>query len=296
MAEQPEISIKEVVKTEPVKVDSVAQVDRALEALYDHVSEIPFGQSATQNRAFVIGAEMSGARAIRTAALNLQSKLRDLRAYRINCKRAEIKKKQLELKIKSAEDGFDKELLQLDLEELLGGEIGKDKMLNDLLHEIRTLAVAVFNSKKISRDEFEANEIQAYASRFLKQVHTNDNVFGLGILAKIAKGEDAYALLASGKGVEDVQKYLQEVVSGGAVITQNAGAEMERTAGAMLSEGKAVLLKDLVQTSQDAIGLVKALEGDSEPAKLLADPLPSDTPPAASDATASPVAPESAAG
>ena len=292
MTAENEKEIKDLVKSEPNKVSTVAQVDNALAALYDHVSEIPFGQSATQNRAFVIGAEMSGARAIRTAALNLQSKLRDLRSYRINLKRTEIKRKQLELKISNMEDTFEKELLQLDLEELNGAENGKDKMLQDLLHEIRTLAVAVFNSKKISRDEFEANEIQAYAARFLKQSSTNDNLFGLGILAKIAKGEDAYALLAQGKGVDDVQGYLQDVVSGGAVIAQSNNIDLEKKAGAMLSSGKALLLEDLVKTSTDAIDLLKAVEGETtEPARLIADPSPAN-PPSSSPAPAG----ESAAG
>ena len=136
----------------------------------DKYINIPFGNSQFQNEQFVINASLTPQRAFRQVALELNSRLGALRQGYFGARRHEVKKAQLKDKITNTVDLYEKQLLEIDLEELVAGESTTKKMVMDTLEEVKVFYSYFEKLPQFSREEFEAGEREYFETRLKKQV------------------------------------------------------------------------------------------------------------------------------
>lgn len=150
----------------PLKVGDVPNVLEKLEtAFYD----IPFENSDYQNKAFVVAAQQTPARAYRAIGLRMFSKIRAVKEYMFSQEKSKIDIEEKEAKIASADTNeFDKRRLRLDIAQIQDGQKWGEKLLNDALRELDCLYAEFVKYPAYTRDAFEAEEVQHFDAKLTR--------------------------------------------------------------------------------------------------------------------------------
>jgi hypothetical protein len=152
-----------------VNVDNIATVlDQLHEAYYD----IPFENSDFQNRAFVMAAQQTPARAYRAVGLRMFSKLHAVKKHLMQRKRNDIdlREKQHRLANENLTE-FDVERLQLDVVELQDGLRYADKLLNDAIRELNCLYAEFKKLPRYTREGFEREEEYHFHNKLTRMLN-----------------------------------------------------------------------------------------------------------------------------
>jgi hypothetical protein len=151
-----------------VSEDNVTELIRLLN---QEMFSIPMSNSQFQMENFVIAAQITPERAWRQVGLQLQTAVLGLRSHMLNKKRNAIKyeKKLRELKAEGL-DELDRQLIEMDLEEIRFAAASFDKSVADSLHECNYLFEWYKKFPKYTREQFEAGELTHYMERSKRQV------------------------------------------------------------------------------------------------------------------------------
>jgi hypothetical protein len=152
------------------------KITNILTELEDSFYDIPFGNSAYQNKMFVINASYTPARAYRSIGLQLIEKINAIRENIIATKLNEIDIEELQEKLLDENLGkFDRRRMELDLIKKTSGKKWVDKMMNDALKELDSLYVEFVKYPKYTRELFEIEESHHFDKRFVAQLETRGN-------------------------------------------------------------------------------------------------------------------------
>ena len=137
------------------------------EAFFD----IPFENSAFQNAAFVVSAEITPGRAFRAVGLRITAKLRALNETYFRLKRLEIDIEEINDKLRNENlSSFERRRLQVDLEEKQSNDWMTRKLIRDAEIEVGTLYALFKELPKYTRESFEAEEFNHFKERLLRQL------------------------------------------------------------------------------------------------------------------------------
>ena len=146
--------------------------EERLREIEDAFFDIPFENSAFQNRAFVIAAQITPARAYRAIGLRITAKLRALNDALFAERKLAVDILELDEKIKDPRTPkFELMRAEIDKEEKLSHEWMTRKLIRDAEVEVDTLYAAYKALPKIGRMEFEAEEQTHFSERLLRQAH-----------------------------------------------------------------------------------------------------------------------------
>lgn len=121
--------------------------------------DIPFGNSDYQNRAFVMAAEMTPARAYRHIGLRMFNRIAAIKDMKYNRLLEDIDIEEKEFQIKDADtSSFDKRRKQIEIDKILDSREHTDKLLNDAIKELNCLYVEFKKFPKYTRIQFEEEE------------------------------------------------------------------------------------------------------------------------------------------
>lgn len=120
--------------------------------------DIPFGNSFYQELTFVLGAQVTPARAYRQLGLRLSEALQALKVNKIALKRTDVEIKILQKSLKQTEDTLERELILLDIEEKESNRVFQNKLIKDSLAQVIMLKQIEKSFTKYSREEFEKEE------------------------------------------------------------------------------------------------------------------------------------------
>jgi hypothetical protein len=155
--------------------DSLITVEQAtgsvLQELEDAFFDIPFENSDFQNRAFVIAAQQTPARAYRAIGLRMFSKIRALKEYEFGKRKTVIDIEEKRWKIADeATNQFDRRRLELEIEQLEDGQGFSEKLKNDALRELDCLYAEFKKLPKYNRAKFEVEEGIHFARKLDRQL------------------------------------------------------------------------------------------------------------------------------
>mgnify|MGYP000979502321 CR=1 FL=1 len=128
---------------------------------------VPFGNSAFQIVKFIVNEE-TPERALRVALLNYDAKMKALKESEFKRRRKEIDIAETKEKLQTAK-GFEKQRLEIDLEEAEYGMAEESKLIEDALIELALYEKIIKALPEISREQFESSEQKYWATRLLKQ-------------------------------------------------------------------------------------------------------------------------------
>lgn len=126
-----------------------------LEKMFD----IPFENSHVQTDS-VIEDSLTPERAYRNLGLRFMARWNDLKICSIKRRQAVVKAKQLKQKIEKEPDPLEKELLELELEELTAGWAYEDKLANDCKQELMHLLTRLKQLPCYDREDFENADVK----------------------------------------------------------------------------------------------------------------------------------------
>lgn len=131
--------------------------------------DIPFENSQFQTENFILNASLTPERAYRAAALRLQSKLNSLKEAYFNQRRDAVKLKQLKKRLDAESNELEKELIEIDIEELLSNQPYRDKLINDAIIEANQLYNFIQACPEYTREDFENAERTHYEKRLVQE-------------------------------------------------------------------------------------------------------------------------------
>lgn len=133
--------------------------------------DIPFENSDFQNRAFVVAAQQTPARAYRAIGLRMFAKIRALKEYEFAKRKTAIDIEEKRWKIADAATGeFDRRRLLIDIEQLEDGQGFSEKLKNDALRELDCLYAEFRKLPKYDRAKFEAEERVHFEHKLMRQI------------------------------------------------------------------------------------------------------------------------------
>jgi hypothetical protein len=158
----------------PPVLTSESAVGSILEELDVAFFDIPFENSDFQNRAFVVAAQQTPARAYRAAGLRMFAKIRAVKEYKfqqeLNAIDIEEKKAQI---ADSNTSEFDRRRRQIEIRKIEDEQQWGEKLLNDALRELSCLYGEFKRLPKYTRAQFEAEEQAHYHARLTRQIDHN---------------------------------------------------------------------------------------------------------------------------
>lgn len=171
-------------KIDLTTIDGVNTLFEEILAISD---EIPFGNSNWQNRS-IINREVTPHRALRAAVLKIIDRLNALRKNYYQLRKKNIELKRLKDKLQKEEDPYDRELIEIEIEELETSIPHIQKLTKDAIEEINSLYPIVKSLGKITRDQFETLEVLHFERKFQMENATKSETLLIQQLSKI----DAY--------------------------------------------------------------------------------------------------------
>ena len=160
-------------------------------AFYD----IPFENSDYQNKAFVLAAQITPARAYRAIGLRMSSKLRAINELKWARQREQVDIDEWQATISSESTSiFDKRRAQINIDEKLSHVNYTDKLLNDAIHELNLLYSEFQQFPRYTREQFELEEQQHFELSLQNQLENAQNPAAMGALDSI-KSMHHYATL-----------------------------------------------------------------------------------------------------
>lgn len=158
---------------------TITQPDDILAELEKAFADIPFENSAFQNRAFVMAQQGTPARAYRAIGLRMFSKLRALKELQFGRRREEIDLAELREKIADPDTStFDKRRAEIDMEEKIDARTWTDKLANDALAELNTLYAEFQKFPTYTRESFEAEELAHFKQRLTRAAQIGEGAIG----------------------------------------------------------------------------------------------------------------------
>lgn len=155
--------------------NSVITVEQAtgnvLQELEEAFFDIPFENSDFQNRAFVVAAQQTPARAYRAIGLRMHAKIRAVKEYQYAQAKLEIDIEEREAKIADERtDPFERRRLELENAKAQDESGWGKKLLNDALRELNCLYAEFKKLPRYTRAQFEAEEAKHFDGRLQRQL------------------------------------------------------------------------------------------------------------------------------
>jgi len=142
-----------------------------LEELESAFHDIPFENSDFQNRAFVVAAQITPARALRAIGLRMHAKIRAVKEYKYSQAKLAIDIEEREAKIADqATNSFERRRLELENVKAIDERQWGEKLLNDALRELSCLYTEFKKLPRYTREQFEAEEEKHFAIRLNRQL------------------------------------------------------------------------------------------------------------------------------
>lgn len=159
-----------------MSVMSMRVIDDVLNELESRFFDIPFENSAMQDRAFVVAAQHTPARAYRSIGLRMSAKIRAIQELEFARKKDEIDIAELEAKITNKKiSKFDRQRAALEIEKIISGRSYADKLLNDAIQSLNVLYAELKKYPHYTREQFEAEERLHFETRLISQVANGGN-------------------------------------------------------------------------------------------------------------------------
>ena len=158
---------------------TMENVQNVLQELEKAFHDIPFENSAFQNRAFVMAAQLTPERAYRAIGLRMFAKIRALKeaAYGRRKEDVEIRRRQAIIDNENA-DEFDREIARIEIEEKMEARAWTDKLINDALAELNTLYAEFKKYPQFTREQFEQGEQAHFEKRLNRQLKVGEGAAG----------------------------------------------------------------------------------------------------------------------
>ena len=155
--------------------NSVITVEQAtgniLQELEEAFFDIPFENSDFQNRAFVVAAQQTPARAYRAIGLRMHAKIRAVKEYQYAQAKLEIDIEEREAKIADeSTNPFERRRLELENIKAQDEAGWGKKLLNDALRELNCLYAEFKKLPRYTREQFEAEEAKHFDGRLQRQL------------------------------------------------------------------------------------------------------------------------------
>ena len=142
-----------------------------LQELEEAFFDIPFENSDFQNRAFVVAAQQTPARAYRAIGLWMHAKIRAVKEYQYAQAKLAIDIEEREAKIADANTNpFDRRRLELENAKAQDESGWGKKLLNDALRELNCLYAEFKKLPRYTRAQFEAEESKHFDGRLQRQL------------------------------------------------------------------------------------------------------------------------------
>jgi len=155
-------------------------VEEVLAELDDAYYDIPFGNSDYQNKAFVMAAEMTPARAYRHIGLRMFNRIAAIKELKFSrlLEEVDIEEKQAEID-NPGTSPFDVKRRKIELEQIADRRAQTDKLLNDAIKELNCLYAEFKKFPKYTRLQFEAEEEQHFV---MKLEHKENSALAMGLV------------------------------------------------------------------------------------------------------------------
>ena len=150
-----------------------------LKELYNQFEELPFGNSDFQNKYFVINSQITPARAFRALCLRLRDRINALLEAYYNLKKEDIGIEELEEKLKTEKNIYEKRRIELDIEFKKLKRIDIKKLVDDAIHEVNYLLNLYNQFPTITREEFESEEEEYFKKKLTTQLIGDGNLMSL---------------------------------------------------------------------------------------------------------------------
>jgi len=150
-----------------------------LKELYNQFEELPFGNSDFQNKYFVINSQITPARAFRALCLRLRDRINALLEAYYNLKKEDIDIEELEEKLKTEKNIYEKKRIELDIEFKKLKRIDIKKLVDDAIHEVNYLLSLYNQFPTITREEFESEEEEYFKKKLTTQLIGDGNLMSL---------------------------------------------------------------------------------------------------------------------
>lgn len=139
---------------------------------YSQAEHIPFENSDFQNLAFVVSNQQTPERMLRAAVMKQSSILSALTENQAKYKRDQIKLRKLNSRLELPDlDSDEKELIEIDIEEMRLNSFMTEKLVNDAIHSYHFLQNIIEALPKVeSRQAFELAEPNHFDLRFNRQI------------------------------------------------------------------------------------------------------------------------------
>jgi len=147
-------------------------IEKVLEELDVSFYDIPFGNSDYQNKAFVMAAEMTPARAYRHIGLRMFNRIAAIKELKYSRRLEDVDIEEKEIDIANPTTSpFDVKRKKIELEQILDNRIRTDKLLNDAIKELDCLYSEFIKFPKYTRLQFEQEE----EAHFTLKLENKDN-------------------------------------------------------------------------------------------------------------------------
>lgn len=141
-----------------------------LKEIEEAYAGIPFGNSDFQNRAFVLAAQITPARAYRQIGLRMFDRIQSIKELRYNRAKEDIDIDEKWALIASPDASiYDKRRAELDIQQILDRRNYQDKLLADAITELECLYAEFRRLPRYTREQFEAEERDHFELRLRRQ-------------------------------------------------------------------------------------------------------------------------------
>lgn len=142
-----------------------------LQEIEDAFFDIPFENSDFQNRAFVVAAQQTPARAFRAIGLRMFAKIRAIKEFKFSQEVLAIDIEERESKIAAPDtSAFDRRRMEIENLRARDGQKWGEKLLNDALRELNCLYAEFQRLPKYTREQFEAEERAHFELKLKRQI------------------------------------------------------------------------------------------------------------------------------
>ncbi len=147
-------------------------IENVLKELDTAFYDIPFGNSDYQNKAFVMAAEMTPARAYRHIGLRMFNRIAAIKELKYSRMLEDVDIEEKEAEIESPKTSvFDVKRRKIELEQIRDNRERSDKLLNDAIKELNCLYAEFKKFPAYTRLQFEAEE----EAHFMLKLEHKDN-------------------------------------------------------------------------------------------------------------------------
>lgn len=158
------------------QITTIEQAQDILKELEDAFYDIPFENSDYQNRAFVLAAQLTPARAYRALGLKLSSKLRAIDEFKFASLKEQVDLDEKQSIIEDQDTStFAKRRAQIEIDQINSNRRFTNKLLNDAIHELNVLYSEFKRYPSYTREQFESEEALHFDMKLRNQISMQGN-------------------------------------------------------------------------------------------------------------------------